>query len=322
MRLNAVFSTAAVLALCGPAFGEAQDYPAKPVRVVVPFPPGGGTDTVARLVMQKVSEHLGGNFPIENRSGAGGAIGTEIVAKSAADGYTLALVNGSHAVNPALHRKLAYDAVYDFSPVTLLASGPALLVVHPSLPARSVRELIAAAKASPGKLHYASAGSGTPPHLAAELFKSLAGVNMVHVPYKGNAAAFADLMAGKVSVSFPTLPAALPQVKSEKLRALAVTSARRSAVLPELPTISEAGVRGYEAATWYGLLAPAGTSSTIIGKLNQAIVQIVYLPETKDRLREQGLEPVGDTPGEFVKFLHGEIAKWRKVVAASGMKAE
>src|SRR5262245_32412585 len=219
--VDSLACVATLFALCG-AGAQAQDYPAKPVRVVVPFPPGGGTDIVARMVMQKLSEQFNSPFAIENRSGAGGAIGTEIVAKAAADGYTLALVNASHAVNPALHRKLAFDAVYDFSPVTLLVSGPALLVVHPSVPAKSVRELIAAAKASPGKLHYASAGSGTPPHLAAELFKNLAGVNMTHVPYKGNGAALADLLAGQVSVSFPAIPTALPHVKSEKLRALAV----------------------------------------------------------------------------------------------------
>ena len=311
-----------LVALCGAAFAQAQDYPAKPVRVVVPFPPGGGADVVARTVMQKVGERMGASFLVENKSGGGGTFGTDIVAKAAADGYTLALVNGSHAINPGLHRKLAYDAVYDFSPVTLLASGPALLVVHPGVPAKTVRELIAAAKASPGKLHYASAGTGTPPHLYGELFKSAAGVNMVHVPYKGNAAALADLVAGKISVSFPTIPAALPQLKTERLRALAVTGAKRSAVLPELPTIAESGVRGYEAASWYGLLAPTGTSSSITGKLNQEAVRTVYLPEMRERLLEQGLEPVGNTPGEFTKFLHAEIAKWRKVVAASGAKAE
>jgi tripartite-type tricarboxylate transporter receptor subunit TctC len=313
-------ATALALFACVPV--HAQDYPAKPVRVVVPFPPGGGTDIVARVLMQKLGERLSASFLIENRSGAGGTIGTEIVAKSAADGYTLGMVSGSHAINPGLYRKLAYDAVYDFSPVSLLLSGPALLVVHPSVPARNVRELIAAAKARPGKIHYASAGNGTPPHLAAELFKSMAGVDMVHVPYKGNAPAFTDLVSGQVSVSFPTIPAALPQVKSERLRALAVTSARRTMVLPDLPTISESGVRGYEATSWYGLLAPAGTPAAITGKLNQELVHIVYLPEMKDRFREQGLEPVGDTPAEFTKLLHAEIAKWRKVIAASGAKVD
>ena len=322
MTLHGVARFLGMLALCACAWAHAQDYPAKPVRVVVPFPPGGGTDVIARALTQKLSERLGNNFLVENRSGAGGTIGTEIVSKAAADGYTLGLVNGSHASNPGIYRKLSYDAVYDFAPITLLVSGPAVLVVHPSVQAKTVRELITIAKASPGKLHYASAGSGTPPHLAGELFKSFAGINMVHVPYKGNAAALSDLLAGQVSVSFPGLPAALPHVKAEKLRALAVTGARRSALLPELPTIAESGVRGYEASAWYGLLAPAGTSSAITGKLNQEVVQIVYLPEMKERLREHGLEPVGNTPGEFTRFLHAEIAKWRKVVAGAGMKGE
>jgi tripartite-type tricarboxylate transporter receptor subunit TctC len=313
---------AAALAVSVPGSVRGQQYPAKPVRVIVPFPPGGGTDIVARMVMQKVGERLGASFPIENRSGAGGMIGTEIVAKAAADGYTLGMVSGSHAINPGLYKKLAYDAVYDFSPITQLVSGPALLVVHPSVPARNVRELIAMAKARPGKLHYASAGNGTPPHLAAELFKSMAGVDMVHVPYKGNAAAFSDLIAGEVSVSFPTIPSALPQVKSERLRALAVTSAKRTPLLPELPTVAESGVRGYEAASWYGLLAPAGTPTAITGRLHQEVVQIVHLPEMKDRFHEQGLEPVGNTPAEFTKFLHAEIAKWRKVIAAAGAKVD
>jgi tripartite-type tricarboxylate transporter receptor subunit TctC len=248
MRSSILGTVSVALALCTSGFVHAQGYPAKPVRVVVPFPPGGGTDIVTRMVMQKLSERLGANFLIENRSGAGGAIGTEIVSKAAADGYTLVMVSGSHAINPGLYKKMAYDAVYDFSPVTLLVSGPALLVVHPSVPAKNVRELIALAKARPGKLHYASAGNGTPPHLAAELFKSMAGVDMVHVPYRGNAMAFTDLISGQVSLSFPTIPSALPQVKSERLRALAGTGARRSAVLPELPTIAESGVRGYEAS--------------------------------------------------------------------------
>jgi tripartite-type tricarboxylate transporter receptor subunit TctC len=322
MRSSILGAVSVALALCASGLVHAQGYPAKPVRVVVPFPPGGGTDIVTRMVMQKLSERLGANFLIENRSGAGGAIGTEIVSKAAADGYTLAMVSGSHAINPGLYKKMAYDAVYDFAPITLLVSGPALLVVHPSVPAKNVRELIALAKARPGKLHYASAGNGTPPHLAAELFKSMAGVDMVHVPYKGNAMAFTDLISGQVSLSFPTIPSALPQVKSERLRALAVTGARRSAVLPELPTIAESGVRGYEASSWYGLLAPAGTPAAITGKLNQEVVQIVYLPEMKERFHEQGLEPVGNTPAEFTKLLHAEIAKWRKVIAAAGAKID
>jgi tripartite-type tricarboxylate transporter receptor subunit TctC len=317
------FLRAAFCAVLLAAVGaHAQDYPAKPVRVVVPFPPGGGTDIVARLVMQKLGGQIGGSFVIENRSGAGGTIGTEIVSRAPADGYTLGMVSGSHAINPSLYRKLAYDAVRDFAPVTLVVSGPGLLVVHPSVPARTVRELIAVAKSRPGKLHYASAGNGTPPHLAAELFKSLTGVSMVHVPYKGNSLAFNDLVAGQVSVSFPTIPSALPLVRSNRLRALAVTSARRADALPDLPTIAESGVRGYDAASWYGLVAPAGTPSAVTSRLQEAIARIVHAPEMKERFLEQGLDPVGSTPAEFRTLIAAEIAKWAKVVAASGAKVD
>jgi tripartite-type tricarboxylate transporter receptor subunit TctC len=302
--------------------GHAQDYPSRPVRVVVPFPPGGGTDIVARIVTQKLGERLGANFVIDNRSGAGGTIGTEIVAKSPADGYTLAVVSGSHAINPSLYRKLGFDAVRDFSPVTLIVSGPGLLVVHPSVPAKTVKELIAVAKARPGELQYASAGNGTPPHLAAELFKKMAGVNMVHVPYKGNTFAFTDLIAGQVSVSFPTIPSALPLVRSGRLRALAVTSARRSAVLPELPTIAESGVPGYDSASWFGMLAPAGTPTAITTRLQQETSRILQLPEIRKRFLDQGLDPVGNTQSEFAAFISAEITKWSKVVAASGAKVD
>src|SRR5262249_33623050 len=254
---------AAVIAVVlAPAAACAQEYPGKPVRVVVPFPPGGGTDIVARMVMQKLGERLGANFVIDNRSGAGESMGAEIVAKAPAEGYPRGVVSGSHVINPSLYKKLPYDAARDFAPVTMLVSGPGLLVVHPSLPARTVKELIAVAKARPGQIYYASAGNGTPPHLAAELFKTMTGISMVHVPYKGNTFAFTDLVSGQVSVSFPTIVSGLPLVRSGRLRGLAVTSARRSAVVPDLPTIAEAGVPGYDAASWFGLLAPAGTPAS------------------------------------------------------------
>jgi tripartite-type tricarboxylate transporter receptor subunit TctC len=301
---------------------HAQDYPARPVRVVVPFPPGGGTDIVARMVMQKLGERLGANFVIDNRSGAGGTIGTEIVAKSPADGYTLGVVSGSHVINPSLYKKLPYDAVRDFAPVTLLVSGPGLLVVHPSVPARTVKELVAVAKARPGQIYYASAGNGTPPHLAAELFKTMTGVNMVHVPYKGNTFAFNDLVSGQVSVSFPTIVSGLPLVRSGRLRGLAVTSARRSAVVPDLPTIAESGVPGYDAASWFGLLAPAGTPAPITSKLHQEVARIVHLPEIRDRFLDQGLDPVGNTPAEFTAFIGAEVQRWGRVVAASCAKID
>jgi len=322
VKLDLLSRFAIAAALLAPLAAQAQDYPARPVRVVVPFPPGGGTDIVARLVTQKLGERLGANFVIDNRSGAGGTIGTEIVAKSPPDGYTLAVVSGSHAINPSLYRKLGYDAARDFAPVTLIVSGPGLLVVHPSVPAKTVKELIAVAKARPGQLHYASAGNGTPPHLAAELFKTMTGVNMVHVPYKGNTFAFTDLVAGQVSVSFPTIPSALPLVRSGRLRALAVTSARRSAVLPDVPTIAESGVPGYDSASWFGMLAPAGTPAAITTKLQQETARILQLPDIRKRFLDQGLDPVGDTPQEFAAFIGVEIAKWSKVVAASGARVD
>ena len=301
---------------------HAQEYPARPIRVVVPFPVGGGTDIVARMVTQKLGERIGGSFIIDNRSGAGGTIGTEIVAKAPADGYTLGVVSGSHVINPSLYKKLPYDPVRDFAPVTLLVTGPGLLVVHPSLPARTVKELVAVAKARPGQLYYASAGNGTPPHLAAELFKTMTGTSMVHVPYKGNTLAFTDLVAGQVSVSFPTIVSGLPLAKSGRLRALAVTSARRSAVVPDLPTIAEAGVPGYDAASWFGMLAPAGTPAPIMAKLHQETARIVQLPEIKTRFLEMGLDPVGNTPAEFAAFIASEIPRWGKVVAASGARID
>ena len=303
-----------------PAHG--QDYPSKPIRVVVPFPAGGGTDIVTRMVAQKLGESLRASFVIDNRSGAGGTIGTEIAAKSPADGYTLVAVSGSHAINPSLYKKLAYDSVRDFAPVTMLVSGPGLLVVHPSVPAKTVKELIALAKSKPGQLNYASAGSGTPPHLAAELFKTMAGVDIVHVPYKGNTPAFLDLVSGQVSLSFPTIPSAIPHVRAGKLRALAVTSRERSRVAPEIPTVAESGLPGYNTSSWFGMLAPAGTPASVILKLHQEIAKVLQLPDIREKLLNQGLEPVGSTPEEFAAAIRVEIDKWAKVVKASGAKAE
>jgi len=310
----------AAVAVVMPARG--QEYPNRPVRVVVPFPAGGGTDIVARMVTQKLAESMSANFVIDNRGGAGGTIGTELAAKSAADGYTLVIVSGSHAINPSLYKKLPYDAVRDFAPVTLLVSGPGLLVVHPSVPARTVKELIALARSKPGQLFYASAGSGTPPHLAAELFKTMARVDIVHVPYKGNTPAFVDLLSGQVSLSFPTIPSALPHVKSGKLRVLAVTSAQRSKTVPDIPTIAESGLPGYEASSWYGVLAPAGTAGAVVGKLQKEIAKVLRDPHVRDKLLGQGLDPVGNSPAEFAAMIKSEIGKWAKVVQASGAKAD
>ena len=301
---------------------QAQRYPERPVRAVVPFPAGGGTDILARLLLQKVSERMGANFVIDNRAGAGGTIGTEIVAKAPADGYTILVASSSHTINPSVYKKLGYDPARDFAPVTMIASGPGVLVVHPSVPAKSVKELIALGKAKPGQLNYASAGNGTPPHLAAELFKAMAGVDFVHVPYKGNVPAFVDLIAGSVSLSFPTITSGLPLVRSGKLRALGVTSKQRSAVMPETPTIAEAGLPGYEATTWYGMLAPAATPVRVVDRLQREMVEVIALPDVRDKLLAQGLEPVANKPSEFSAIISAELVKWSKVVAAAGVKAE
>jgi tripartite-type tricarboxylate transporter receptor subunit TctC len=300
----------------------AQAYPTKPVRVIVPCPPAGGTDIIARLLVTKIGEILGANFVIDNRPGAGGSIGAEIVARARADGYTILVASSSHTINPAVYKKLGYDAARDFAPISLITSGPGILVVHPSVPATSVKELIALAKAKPGQLNYASAGNGTPPHLAGELFKSMAGVDLVHVPYKGNIPAFADMFAGRVSVSFPTITSGLPPVRAGKLRGLALTSSRRSSIAPDLPTIAESGLPGYEATTWYGMLAPAGTPPALVAKLHDALTEVLKTSDTRDKLLAQGLEPVGSTPAEFAATIAAEIPKWRKVVAAAGVKVE
>jgi tripartite-type tricarboxylate transporter receptor subunit TctC len=298
------------------------NYPERPVRVIVTFPPGGGTDIVARMIFQKVAERTGGAFIIDNRGGAGGTIGTEFAAKAPPDGYTIVVVSGSHTINPSLYKKLAYDTVRDFAPISMLVTGPGLLVVHPSLPAHSVKELVAVAKSRPGELLYASAGNGTPPHLAAELFKMMAGIEIVHVPYKGNAQAMTDLIAGQVSLSFPTGPSALPHVQAHKLRALGVTGAKRAAGWPEIPTIAEAGVPGFEASAWYGVLAPAGTPAAIAGKLQNEIHVALRAPDVVDRLIAQGLEPAANTQDEFARFIAMELAKWGKVIAAARVKLD
>ncbi len=251
-----------------------------------------------------------------------GTIGTELAAKAPADGYAIVVVSGSHTINPSLYKKLPYDTVRDFSPITMLVTGPGLLVVHPSLPARNVRELIAVAKSRPGELLYASPGNGTPPHLAAELFKTMAGVDIVHVPYKGNAQAMTDLMAGQESLSFPTGPAAMAHGQTKRLRALGVTSAKRAAGLPDTPTIAEAGLPGYDASSWYGVLAPAGTPPAIIAKLQSEIHSALRAPEIVDKLSAQGLEPAPNTPDDFARFIAAELAKWNKVIAAAGVKVE
>ena len=319
MTLRAI----ALLLVCSAVANVAQaaEYPERAVRVIVTFPAGGGTDIVARMVIQKLAERVGGSFVIDNRGGAGGTIGTDLLAKAPADGYTIGVVSGSHTINPGLYKKLPFDSVRDFAPVAMLVTGPGLLVVHPSLPARNVRELIALARAQRGGLLYASAGNGTPPHLAAELFKLMTDTQIGHVPYKGNAQAMTDLIAGQTAMSFPTIPSALPHVQTAKLRALGVTSAKRVSALPNIPAIAET-VAGYDGSAWYGVMAPAGTPATIVTRLHAELMAALRTPELKDKLVAQGLEPASNTPEEFSALIVSELAKWAKVVAAAGVKNE
>ena len=296
----------------------AQSYPSKPVRLVVPFTAGGGTDIAARIVGRKLSEELGVSVVIDNRGGAGGTVGTDLVARALPDGYTLAMVSGSHSINPGLYRSLPYDTVRAFAAITQVVLAPGVLVVHPALGARSVRELIDLARARRGELSYASAGRGTPPHLAMELLKSVTGTAFVHVPYKGSSAMIPDLLGGQIAATIPSIPAVLPLVKAGRLLALAVTSRARSAAAPEVPTMIEAGVPDYEASSWYGLLAPAATPPAIIERLHRASVQSLRANDIRERLIEQGLDPVGNMPQQFAAVINEEITRWRRVINASG----
>ena len=319
-RHRAALILAAALAASA---AHAGVYPSKPIRFVVAFPPGGGTDIIARSIAQKLAERLAQQVLVDNRPGAGGNIGTDIVAKSAPDGYTLLMGSaGPLAINASLFAAMPFDPVRDLAPVTLAASTPNVLVVQPSLKATTVTELISLAKAHPGEINFASSGHGTPAHLAGELFNSMAGVKLVHVPYKGATPALADLLGGQVQLMFSTMPPALPHVKDGKLRALAVTSAKRSPATPDLPTVDEAALPGFEANTWHGVVVPAGTPASIVAKLNREIVAILHLPEIVERLSSQGAEPVGSTPEEFAAYIRSETTKWAKVVRESGARAE
>ena len=310
----------ALIAASAPAI--AQSYPAGPVRVIVPFPPGGGVDGAGRLISQKLTEALGKQFVVDNRPGANGMIGSELAAKSAKDGHTL-MVNGANFVTtPSLYGKPTYDPIRDFEAVSLVALAPNVLVVHPSLPAKSVKELIALAKSRPGQVNYAGSGSGSTPHLAAELFNTLAKVTMVHVPYRGTGPAIVGLMSGEASVMFMPTTNAVPLVKSGRLRALAVTSRERMAAMPELPTVSESGLKGYESSQWYGVLAPAGTPADILSLLSAHIARIMQAPDMKQRLTAEGLVAVGSTREQFAAHIKAEIAKWEKVIKASGAKVD
>jgi tripartite-type tricarboxylate transporter receptor subunit TctC len=307
-------------ALAAPAL--AQSYPAKPVRIVVPYPPGGPNDIVARTVGQKLSEQLGQPVIVDNKPGASGNIGAESVAKSPADGYTLLLLTTGHTINPSLYPKLGYDLAKDLAPVTQLTAGPMVVIVNPSLPAKNIKELISLAKAKPGALNFGSAGNGSSTHLAPELFSSMAGIKMNHIPYKGSAPALTDLMAGQIQVAFDFMISAMPHVKSGKIKALAVTSTTRSPAAPDLPTVAESGVPGFEVIGWNGLVVPARTPKEIVAKLNAELKKALDQPDTKERFAAQGFSATWTTPEKFGAYIESEHAKWAKVVKDSGAKID
>jgi tripartite-type tricarboxylate transporter receptor subunit TctC len=301
----------------------AQTYPIRPIRWVVTYPPGGPTDVVARAIGAKLTEAWGQQIVIDNRAGAGGVIGTDIAAKAVPDGYTLLFgTSAGLTINPALNSKLPYDAVKDFAPVSLLVLNPQILVVHPAVPVNSVKELVALAKARPGQLNYASVGLGSPNHMGMELLKALTGIDIVHVPYKGTGPAITDLLGGQVQVMFNSMPSVIPLVASGKLKGLAVGSVQRSPAVPDIPTVAEAGVPGFENVTWYGMFAPAKTPHDIIVKLNKQVVQILASPEMAQRLASQGAEPRSSTPEELTKFMRVESERWKKVIKTAGIKVE
>ena len=300
----------------------AQTFPTKPIRVVVPFPPGGGTDIVARTVTPKMAEILGQPFVIENRAGAGGNIGTEAVAKSPADGYTLLVASASSAINTTLVPNLSWDLSRDFAPVVLMVVNNHLLAAHPSVPANNVKELLALARAKPGHVTYGSYGSGSSAHLSAELFKLMAGVDLLHVPYKGAAPAVNDLLGGQVNIVFADVAAMLSHIKSGKLKALGIGSAKRFEGLPEVPTIAESGVPGFEAGGFLGLVAPAGTPPAVINALNAAGQKSLAMPDVRERLLGLASPPVGGTPGEFGEHMKHEVDKWARVIRAANIKPE
>ncbi len=313
----------AFLTACIAPAAFAQAFPNHSIRLVVPFPAGGTTDILARDVAKRLTETLGQAVVVDNRAGAGGNIGADIVAKSAPDGYTLLMGTvGTHAINPSLYAKMPYDHVKDFVPVVLVAGVPNVLVVNPSVPINSVADLIKMAKAKPGSINFASSGSGTSIHLSGELFKTMTGVDMTHVPYKGSSPALTDLMGGQVQVMFDNLPSSLALIKSGKLRAVAVTSLKRAPALPDVPTVAESGVPGFEASSWFGILAPAGTPAPIVAKLNAEVNQWLQSPEGKAQLLAQGAEVAGGPPDRFVAHIRAESDKWAKVVKASGAKVD
>ena len=308
--------------LITPLTAAAQQYPTKAIRFVVPFAPGGGTDIIGRVVAQALNDALGQPVVVDNRGGAGSTLGTEIVAKSPADGYTILFGNISLAFNATLYTKLRYDTIRDLAPISLSAVQPNILVIHPGLPAKNLKEFIELARANPGKYNYASAGTGSGTHLAAELLKLQTKIDIVHVPYKGTGPALTDLLGGQINMMVSTFASALPHVKSGRMRALGVTTAKRSPAAPDVPTLIEGGVAGYDYSTWYGLLAPAGTPKPVIDMLNASTRKVLARDDIKQKLESQGVDPIVNTPAEFSAYMKSETEKWGKVVKATGAKAE
>jgi tripartite-type tricarboxylate transporter receptor subunit TctC len=323
-RIAAIVSACALLSLggAGASAGEAG-FPTKPIRLIVPFAPGGGTDLTARTIAQKLSERFGRPVVVDNRGGAGGVIGADMVAKATADGYTLLMgTPGPLTINPNLQSKMPYDTLKDFAPVSFATISPFVLVVHPGIAASTVKELIALAKQKPDALNYGSAGNGSVSHLAAEQFKALAGVEIVHVPYKGSSPALVDLLSGRLQVTFENLPVVIGHVRSGKLKGLAVGTRQRSALVPELPTMEEAGVKGYEASTAFGVLAPAGTPKPVVDRLSREIAAVLKSPDVRESLTARGLEPIGGTPGEYAEHLREDLQRIARIVKLANIRLE
>jgi len=312
---------AAMLGMAHTAAAQAQAYPSKPIRFIVGFPPGGTNDIIARAIAPKLSQGLGEQVVVENRGGANTAIATELAARAAPDGYTVVMNAPGHATNPALI-KLAFDPVKDFAFITLIAESQNLLVVHPSFPPKNVKELIAISKKHPGEINYGSSGIGTTVHLSAELFQYLTGIKWVHIPYRGGGPAIPELLAGQISLYFGNMPTVIRHARAGKLRPIAVTGAQRSAAAPDIPTVAESGVPGYEVTTWYGMAAPAKTPRPIIERLNSEVARALKSPDLRERLTALGAEPVGNTPEQYAAFIQNEIGKWAKVIKAAGIKGE
>jgi tripartite-type tricarboxylate transporter receptor subunit TctC len=322
--MQALRNTCLFMMLCMPAAAVyAQKFPSKPIRIIVAYTPAGTTDILARAVGQKMSETWGQPVIVDNRPGANGNIGTEVAARAVPDGHSLVMATaGTHGINVSLYRKLNWHPVNDFVPVSLTAMVPNIMVVNNSLPVKNVREFIAHVKANPGKLSYGSPGNGSTAHLSMELFKTMTGSNIVHIPYKGSAGVLADVMGGQIAVTIDNMPPYVPQVRAGKIRALAVSTAKRSSALPDLPTIAEAGVQGYEAGAWFGLLAPAGTPKAIVAQLSAESARILKLPDISKRISELGAEPVGSTPEQFAELIKTEIAKWAKVIKDANVELQ